>query len=44
MHSSAAAKGDLANVVFLWGMAAAQGINPMQADDEVRFDAGLADC
>ena len=32
--ATAAAKGDLANVVLLWGMAAAAGIDPMLPDAE----------
>jgi hypothetical protein len=34
--ATAAAKGDLAQVVLLWGMATAEGVNIMLPDAEVR--------
>jgi hypothetical protein len=36
--ASAAAKGDLANVVLLWGMAAAEGVSAMLPDEDVSFN------
>lgn len=40
--AAAAARGDLAHVVLLWGMATAEGVNVMLPDEDVR--ASSIDC